>query len=52
MPEIITTKDGKNHTLVGSTSLISIIRDYCGDETAKACCRRAAAVANDGYQWH
>ena len=25
MPEIITTKDGKNHTLVGSTSLISII---------------------------
>lgn len=43
MPETITTKDGKNHTLVGSTSLISIIRDYCGDETAKACCRRVSA---------
>ena len=36
MPEIITTKDGKNHTLVGSTSLISIIRDYCGDENSQS----------------
>nr|DAV16883.1 MAG TPA: hypothetical protein [Caudoviricetes sp.] len=43
MPETITTKDGKNHLLLGSTSLISIIRDYCGNETAKACCRRVSA---------
>ena len=51
MPETITTKDGKNHLLLGSTSLISIIRDYCGDETAKACCRRVSA-GMDELEYH
>lgn len=34
MAETIITKDGKCHTLLGSTTPVSIIRDYCGDEAA------------------
>ena len=34
MAETISTKDGKCHTLLGSTTPVSIIRDYCGDEVA------------------
>lgn len=34
MAETIITKDGKRHTLLGSTTPVSIIRDYCGDEVA------------------
>ena len=34
MAETIYTKDGKCHVLLGSTTQVSIIRDYCGDEAA------------------
>ena len=34
MAETIITKDGKCHVLLGSTTPVSIIRDYCGDEVA------------------
>ena len=34
MAETIITKDGKCHTLLGSTTPVSIIREYCGDEVA------------------
>ena len=34
MAETIYTKDGKCHVLLGSTTPVSIIRDYCGDEVA------------------
>ena len=34
MAETIITKDGKCHTLLGSTTPVSIIREYCGDEIA------------------
>lgn len=34
MAETIYTPDGKTHVLVGSTTLESIIREYCGDESA------------------
>ena len=34
MAETITTKDGKLHTLLGSTTLESIVRKYAGDEAA------------------
>lgn len=34
MAETIYTKDGKCHTLLGSTTPVSIIRDYCGDDVA------------------
>lgn len=34
MAETITTKDGKLHTLLGSTTLESIVREYAGDEAA------------------
>ena len=34
MAETIYTKDGKCHTLLGSTTPVSIIRGYCGDELA------------------
>lgn len=35
MAETIYTKDGKCHTLLGSTTPASIIRDYCGDAVAE-----------------
>lgn len=35
MAETIYTKDGKCHTLLGSTTPVSIIRDYCGSEVAE-----------------
>lgn len=34
MADTIYTKDGKCHVLLGSTTPVSIIRDYCGDEVA------------------
>lgn len=34
MAETIYTKDGKCYVLLGSTTPVSIIRDYCGDEMA------------------
>lgn len=34
MAETIYTKDGKCHTLLGSTTPVSIIREYCGDDLA------------------
>ena len=34
MAETLYTKDGKCHVLLGSTTPVSIIRDYCGDEVA------------------
>lgn len=34
MAETIITKDGKCHTLLGSTTIVSIIQEYCGDEVA------------------
>ncbi|OUQ22166.1 hypothetical protein B5E80_15315 [Flavonifractor sp. An135] len=35
MAETIYTKDGKCHTLLGSTTPASIIRDYCCDAVAE-----------------
>lgn len=34
MADTIVTKDGKCHVLLGSTTPVSIIREYCGDEVA------------------
>ena len=34
MAETLETIDGKMHVLLGSTTLVSIIREYCGDEAA------------------
>lgn len=34
MADTIITKDGKVHVLLGSTTPVSIIREYCGDEAA------------------
>lgn len=34
MVKTITTKDGKFHTLLGSTTLESIVREYAGDDVA------------------
>lgn len=34
MVETLYTKDSKYHTLLGSTTPVSIIREYCGDEVA------------------
>lgn len=34
MVETLYTKDGKCHVLLGSTTPVSIIWDYCGDEVA------------------
>lgn len=34
MAETLITKDGKCRVLLGSTTPVSIIRDYCGDEVA------------------
>lgn len=34
MAETITTPDGKTHVLLGSTTELSLIREYCGDELA------------------
>ena len=34
MAETLYTKDGKCHVLLDSTTPVSIIRDYCGDEVA------------------
>lgn len=36
MVETITTPDGKFHTLLGSTTLESIVREYAGDDAANA----------------
>jgi len=35
MPETIYTPDGKLHTLLGSTTLASIVQEYAGDEAGK-----------------
>lgn len=34
MIETLTTPDGRFHTLIGSTTLASIVRDYAGDQAA------------------
>lgn len=34
MAETIITEDGKCHALLGSTTQVSIVREYCGDEVA------------------
>ena len=45
MAETIYTKDGKCHTLLGSTTPVSIIRDYCGDEVIRALRRNVSAIS-------
>lgn len=36
MADILYTKDGKSHVLLGSTTLESIVREYAGDDAANA----------------
>ena len=36
MAKTITTKDGKVHAILGSTTPLSIVREYCGDEVVQA----------------
>lgn len=47
MAETIITHDGKCHTLLGSTTPVSIIRDYCGDEVLRALHRRIEEICSD-----
>ena len=34
MPDTLVTPDGKMHTILGSTTLESIVREYAGDQAA------------------
>lgn len=36
MAETIYTRDGKMHVLIGSTTPVSIVREYCGDGVVHA----------------
>ena len=47
MAETIITKDGKCHTLLGSTTPVSIIREYCGDEVIRAIADRVSEICSD-----
>ena len=48
--ETITTKDGKFHTLLGSTTLESIVREYAGDEAANEVRRLAEQNVYEEYR--
>lgn len=47
MAETLYTKDGKCHVLLGSTTPVSIIRDYCGDAVIKALLRDVTMICDD-----
>ena len=47
MAETIYTKDGKCHTLLGSITPVSIIRDNCGDAVVKTLLRDVSMICND-----
>lgn len=47
MAETIITKDGKCHTLLGSTTPVSIIREYCGDEVIRALRRKVSIIGEN-----
>ncbi len=36
MADTLYTSDGKTHVLIGSTTLVSLVRDYMGDDAADA----------------
>lgn len=46
MPDTIITPDGRMHTLLGSTTVESIIREYAGEELARA---YETLLARDAY---
>ena len=46
MPDTIITPDGRMHTLLGSTTVESIIREYAGEEPARA---YEALLTRDAY---
>lgn len=47
MAKTVYTKDGKVHTLIGGTTLGSVIRDYAGEDVA-----RSVAQVFDELVWY
>lgn len=47
MADTLYTSDGKMHVLLGSTTLVSLIREYMGDDAANAV---AELEKNDAYE--
>lgn len=47
MAETIYTRDGKMHVLAGSTTPLSIVREYCGDEVVQAIHKKIFGLCED-----
>ena len=50
MAKTIYTKDNKCHVLLGGTTPVSIIRDYCGDAVIRALLRDVTMICDDIYE--